>query len=246
MQIKVEDDPAVAKNLSRDCRCGSKNLSQNCQENGPRPGNPVAPKGSGIGSKYLQVIMETRRHCEVRGTRFGKRTDNYHGRISDLPLQHDLGRGNLRGGDAATEDRRGIDVLNHPRADRFGWVDVYAVDRVWAKRIRKGKLADQLPSLGPNQLFLSPRAHAALEGLRLTGSVRILPATIVDARGNKLADYYFFHATAASLTFWTTTDRRSITTTRKPWESVRCVSTSCSLSKYRRRTCSWPSTATGW
>ncbi len=29
----------------------TKNLSQNCQENGPRPGNPVAPKGSGIGSK---------------------------------------------------------------------------------------------------------------------------------------------------------------------------------------------------
>jgi hypothetical protein len=89
---------------------------------------------------------------------------------------------------ATTEDNKGIDTINHPLAAEYDWVDAYAVDRVWAERMQKGRLADRLLTMSADQLFLSPQAYAALEGLRLTGSVRILPATIVDAHRNKLAD----------------------------------------------------------
>jgi hypothetical protein len=94
-----------------------------------------------------------------------------------------------------TEDGRGVDTLHHPSAAEYDWVDVNSVDRVWAQMVRNGRLTDSLPSHSFDHLFLSARGRAALEGLRWERYVRVLPATILDRQGKKVADYHFFHPT---------------------------------------------------
>jgi len=94
-----------------------------------------------------------------------------------------------------TEDGTKVDTLHHPGAAEYDGVEVSSVDRVWAQMVRNGRLLDSLASYGFDYLFLSPRGRAALEGLRWERYVRVLPATILDRQGKKVADYHFFHPT---------------------------------------------------